>query len=121
MAKWINTATGLEVPASEVRELVPGSGIYVHETTVTATRILVTPAPPREPAPPPREGDPPPRVVESGEFNGNVYALGSPESVKQIDGYAVKIADDATYDASTDTIQAQALASQNVQRARQGG
>lgn len=120
MAKWINTSTGLEVPASEVRELVPGSGIFVHETTVTATRILATPAPPREPPPPPREGDPRPVPVETGEFGGTVYALSEPQNVKTIDGYAVKIADDATYDPNTDTIQAQALASQTVQRARQG-
>lgn len=101
MAKWINTATGLEVPASEVREAIPGSGIFVHETTVTAQRIMTTgPRGPRLPPP--------------------TISVTNPETFKAIDGYAVKIADDATYDPNVDTVQAQALASQTALRARGG-
>ena len=102
MAKWINTATGLEVPTSEVREMVPGSGIFVHEATVTTTSIKVT-----------RAGGPRRPVPASFELVG-------PSSTKIIDGYAVKIADDATYDAEVNTVSAQALASQTALRARRG-
>lgn len=100
MAKWINTATGLEVPAVEVRELVPGSGIYVHESVVTVARIV--------------EG----AGGRGSSSRVSNLSVSSPGPVKVVDGYAVKIADDATYDPAVDNVQRQTLESQAAQRAR---
>ncbi len=98
MAKWINTTTGLVVPESEVREAVPGSGIFVHFATKTVTPVL---------------------HVQSVR-GGAALALGEPSSVTVIDGIAVKIADDATYDPDVDNLRSQVLASQAALRARGG-
>lgn len=101
MAKWINTATGLEVPANEVREAFPGSGIFVHETTVTARRIEVTGG-------------------GGGRRPAAEITVSDPENQKVVDAFVVRIADDATFDPAVDTVQSQALASQTALRARGG-
>jgi hypothetical protein len=41
--KYINIRTGQEVPANEVRELTPGSGLYVHVTTRTKSVVVSRP------------------------------------------------------------------------------
>jgi len=111
MAKWINTATGLEVPASEVRETIPGSGIFVHETVVTAARIIARPTTRDRRTPPPDD---------SGELGDTTYSVTEPGPVRVIDGFAIKIGTNDTFNPDTDTLQAQALASQAALRARGG-
>lgn len=98
MAKWINVATGLVVPADEVQELTPGSGIFVHFNIVQQPSLVAT-----------RE--------RGGE---TTYSASEVGPTKVFDGYAVRIADDATYDPDLDTIQAQAAKSQTALVARGG-
>jgi hypothetical protein len=97
MAKWINIATGLEVPSTSVRELVPGSGLFVHETTYVATKLEVT-----------RE-----RTGVQIETYPNT-------TIRTVDGYAVRLEDTETFDPNVDYIGAQVLASQAAIRARGG-
>lgn len=97
MAKWINTSTGQQVPASEVRELTTGSGIFLHETVVAQKQITFVAG---------RNGRVP--VMSTGDV-----------SIKVIDGYAVKIGDDETYDPAKHNVGAQVLNAQNALRQRQ--
>lgn len=102
MAKWVNTSTGLVVPASEVRELFPGSGLFVHETSVDASSIKVT-------------------TTDDRRVPVVTLEIVPASPKKLVDGYAVKLDDNATFDPNTNTVMAQALASQAAQRARQAG
>lgn len=97
MAKWINTVTGLQVPASEVRELVNGSGIFVHETVVQRKQITFV----------------------SGRAGREVVVSEDDMSIKIADGYAVKIGDDETYDPAKHSVALQVLNAQQAQRTRQ--
>lgn len=98
MAKWINTASGTEVPASEVRELSPGTGVFVHEATVAYNRVV-------------------PTLTDRGRaLSVEVQAA----TEKQVDGFAVRLADDETYDPNKHNITTQARAMQAAVRARQG-
>ena len=97
MAKWINTATGAEVPAEEVRELSPGTGVFVHERTVTFSKIK-------------------PIATDRGRVL-NVEAVTVTE--KQVDAFVIKLADDATFNPQTDNIVSQAAAMQAAARAQQ--
>lgn len=97
MSKWINTSTGEQVPANEVRELTTGSGIFVHETIVQRKQITFVSG---------RTGRVP--VMSTGDV-----------SIKVVDGYAVKIGDDETYDPAKHNVGAQVLNAQNALRLRQ--
>lgn len=101
--KWINTTTGLEVPASEVRELLLGSGIFVHEATATVTQLTTRAAGPRE----------------TGVF-GRVFVETPGVTTKYVDGYAVRLDDDVVYDPAVHSVQNQVLRNQvatsNAQR-----
>ena len=98
MAKWINTSTGAVVPAAEVRELSPGTGVFVHERTVTFDRIKTT-------------------LTDRGRVL-DVEVVSVTE--KRVDAFVVRIADDATYDPQRDNIASQALAFQAAARAKEG-
>lgn len=98
MAKWINTSTGVQVPESEVRELSPGTGIFVHERAVTFDKLV-------------------PVVTDRGRVL-SVEAVTTTQ--KQVDGFAVKLADDATYNPQTDSLTAQAQKLQATARALEG-
>lgn len=97
MAKWINTSTGVQVPESEVRELSPGTGIFVHERSVTFEKLV-------------------PVVTDRGRVL-SMEARTTTE--KQVDGFVVKLADDATFNPQTDNITAQAVQLQAAARARE--
>lgn len=101
MAKWINTATGLVVPSDEVQEMAPGSGVFVHFTTVTQKSLVVGPQ------------------VRGGP--AATYSATPQEGpTKVIDGYAVKIGDDETYDPDIHNVQSQAARAQTTLFARGG-
>lgn len=108
MAKWINVLTGLVVPATEVRELAAGSGLFVHEATKVVNTFTSDPvADPLSPPP--------------GATFGRVYTLRPDTTTRVVDGYAIKLGDDETYDPAVHTIQAQVLAAQAALRARGAG
>ena len=87
MAKWYSVATGLEVPATEVRELIPGSGLFLHTPSITSTYII--------------------------ERTGNVVISDPIERPTAI-GYAVKLGDTEKFVPSFDYVRAQVLASQTA-------
>lgn len=103
MAKYINTRTGLEVPANEVRELTPGSGVYVHVATVGAVRV--------ESSPPVAEGGGEGDVRAAAARGirtpfGTVYPGDASAKIvrtaKQVlDAYVVKLGDGETYNPAT--------------------
>lgn len=96
MAKWYNTSTGLEVPASSVRELQPGTGLFVHETTTTVSNIV--------------ERD-----------NRGVLSYETIQTTtKIVDGYAVRLEDSETYDPNVNYLANQVLALQTAIRVRGG-
>lgn len=98
MAKWFNTATGAQVPAEEVRELSPGTGVYVHEKSVTYNRVV-------------------PTLTD----RGRVLSVDVESTTgKQVDGFAVRLADDEAYDPNKHNLAAQVRAMQAAQRARLG-
>lgn len=101
MSKWINTATGLVVPASEVQELAPGSGVFVHVSVIQQKQLVVGP----------RERGGPAATFAASETAG---------PTKVVDGYAVKIGDDETYDPDVHNVQAQAAKAQATLFARGG-
>lgn len=96
MAKWINTATGLEVPAAEVRELAPGTGLFVHEASVAYNRIV------------PTDRDPGRGFI----FDVEVQAT----TARMVDGFAVRLQDGETYDPAVHSVQVQVAAAQAAQR-----
>lgn len=78
MTKFINCQTGLEVPVSEVREITPGSRIFVHVSTVFATPIS---------------------AIIDPESTSQML---TPYARRVVDSYVAAIADDATYNPTTD-------------------
>lgn len=94
MSKWINTTTGQEVPSNEVRELTTGSGLFVHETTVSQRKILRVP----------------------GRSGYEITVSETPMTTKLVDGYAVRIGDNETYDPAVHNITNQVLAAQAIHR-----
>jgi len=110
MSKWINTATGLVVPASEVQELAPGSGVFVHVSVIQQKQLVIGP----------RTRGGPAATVTASETAATVTASETAGPTKVIDGYAVKIGDDETYDPDVHNVQAQAAKAQATLFARGG-
>lgn len=87
MAKWYSVTSGLEIPATEVRELIPGSGLFLHTPLIAAAHI--------------------------SKQNGTIVISEPIESPTAI-GYAVKLGDTEKFDPSFDYVRAQVLASQTA-------
>jgi hypothetical protein len=102
MAKYVNTTTGATVPADEVVELSPGSGILIQRATV-ATKRLETPAGGRGTVPTP-----------FGPANAESRFVDATQVV--VTGFVVKLADNETYDPVTHNVISQVLAVQNAAR-----
>lgn len=93
MAKYINTRTGQEVPANEVRELAPGSGLYVHVVTRAKSRVVSTPG---------RGSGPGIPIPGVGVFYPDGDTVVTDVVSTSIDGYVAVIGDNATYNPATD-------------------
>ena len=93
MAKYINIRTGLEVPANEVREIAPGSGIYVHIAVVQIAKLVSTPSLDRVQTSIPTAFGP----LYPG---GTTSVVGATTQIA--DAYVAVIANDATYNAVRD-------------------
>lgn len=99
MPKWINTATGQQVPDAEVSELPAGSGIFVHTTTKDVPVAV------------PKEATRPAAVSD--------YEV-VVQTTKFVDGYCVRIGDAETYNPAVHTVAGQVLESQTKLRSRAG-
>jgi len=87
--KYINIRTGQEVPANEVRELTPGSGLYVHATTRTKSVVVSRPK---------RESDQGIELPGIGVFYPNGELETNTIVSSAIDSYVAVIEDGAKYD-----------------------